>query len=140
MKRIVSLVGTLFVALCLSLVAGQAMAAGKGKKAKKIAKLPSIKGEVVKKATKKGKLLGLELRADDGKIYKVVLNPKGKMLARKLHGKKAEVQARVIRKGTRKKPVLWLKVKRFKEVKEVKKEPASDADEEAADGSAAEDE
>jgi hypothetical protein len=116
----------LFVALALCLVGGQALA-GTPAKGKKVAKLETVKGEVVKQEGKKGKLLGIQLKAEDGKIYKVVLNAKSKQMVKELAGKQAEVSAALIRKGTKKKPILWLNVKSFKaSEEEPKEEPAGE--------------
>lgn len=118
MKRLVSMLSVLFVALAFCLAGSQAVAAGKKGKAKKVASLQSFKGEVVKLAGKKGALLGINLKADDGKTYRIFKNKKGVKLVKELAGKQAELQARLIRKGTKKKPVLWLDVKEFKPVAE----------------------
>jgi hypothetical protein len=129
MRRIVTVFSVLFVALALCLAGSQALA-GKKAKGKKVAKLETVKGEVVKMANKKGKLIGVQLKGEDGKTYKVYLNAKGKKMAKELAGKKAEVSAALIRKGTKKKPILWLNVKNYKELEEEPKdEPAGEGDE-----------
>jgi hypothetical protein len=131
MKRIVTVLSVLFVALALCLAGGDALAGKKGRKGRKVAKLMTFKGEVVKQASKKGRVIGIRLKGEDGKIYRVYLNAKGKRMAKELHGKKAVVSAALIRKGSRKKPILWLNVKSYKPVEEPKPEPA--AEEEGAD-------
>lgn len=123
MRRIATVFSLLFVSLALCLAGGQALA-GKKARGKKVAKLETIKGEVVKQANKKGKVIGVQLKGEDGKVYKVYLNTQGKKMAKELAGKQAEVSAALIRKGTRKKPILWLNVKSFKVVEE---EPAAEA-------------
>jgi len=128
----VTVLSVLFVALALCLAGGQALAGKKAKKGKKVAKLETVKGEVVKQANKKGKVIGVQLKGEDGKTYKVYLNGQGRKMAKELAGKQAEVSAALIRKGTKKKPVLWLNVKSFKAVEEPKEEPA--AEEEEAEG------
>lgn len=128
MKRIVTLVSMLFVALALSLASGQALA---GKKAKpKGPKLTTVKGEVVKQAGKRGALKGIQIKGEDGKTYRVYMNKTGKKMVKQLAGKKAEVSAQLIRKGTKKKPVLWLNVRKFKVVAEA---PAEAAEEDPAE-------
>jgi hypothetical protein len=79
--------------------------------------------------------MGVVLKTDDGKTYRVYLNAQAKRLAKQLHGRKAEVRARVIRRGTKKKPSLWLNVKSFKAVQEDEAEPAGEGegDDEAED-------
>ena len=132
MRRIVTVFSVLFVALALCLAGGDALAGKKGKKGRKVAKLLTFKGEVVKQASKKGRVIGIQLKGEDGKTYRVYLNAKGKKMAKELAGKNAEVSAALIRKGTKKKPVLWLNVKSYKAVEEPKEEPA--AEEERAEG------
>lgn len=131
MRRIATVFSVLFVALVLCLSGGQAEAGKKGK-SRKMAKLQTFKGEVVKQASKKGRVIGIRLKGEDGKTYRVYLNAKGKKMAKELAGKKAEVSAALIRKGTKKKPVLWLNVKSYKAIEEPKEEPA--AEEEEAEG------
>jgi len=131
MKRIVTVLSVMFVALALCLSGSVAQA---GKKGKKVAKLTTYKGEVVKQTGKKGKLVGVQLKGEDGKIYKVFLNAKSKKMAKELSGKKAEVSAALIRKGTRKKPILWLNVKSYKAIEEPKEEPAAEGDEDEGGG------
>ena len=125
MRRIVTVLSLMFVALALCLAGGEALAGKRGKKGRKVAKLMTFKGEVVKQATKKGRVIGIQLKGEDGKNYRVYLNAKGKKMAKELHGKKAEVSAALIRKGTKKKPILWLNVKSYKAVEEPKEEPAA---------------
>jgi len=129
MKRLVTVFTMLFVALALNLSSGQALAGKKGK-GKKVAKLTTLQGEVVKLTGKKGKLLGIKLKGDDGKVYRVYMNKMGRMMVRKLAGKKAEVSAVRTRKGTRKRPVLWLNVRKFKAVAEAPEDAPEDAPEE----------
>jgi hypothetical protein len=133
MRRIVTVFSVLFVALALCLAGGQVLA-GKRGKGRKVARLMTFKGEVVKMANKKGRIIGVQLKGEDGKTYKVYLNAKAKKLAKELAGKKAEISAALIRKGTRKRPVLWLNVKSFKAVEEEPKdEPAGEGDEGGGD-------
>lgn len=132
MRRILTVLSVMFVALALCLAGSDALAGKKGKKGRKVAKLMTFKGEVVKQATKKGRVIGIRLKGEDGKTYRVYLNAKGKKMAKELHGKKAEISAALIRKGSKKKPVLWLNVKSYKAIEAPKEEPA--AGEEEAEG------
>jgi len=129
MRKIVTVLSVLFVSLALCLAGGEALAGKKAKKGKKVAKLLTFKGEVVKQANKKGRVIGVQLKGEDGKTYRVYLNAKGKKMAKEFAGKQAEVSAALIRKGTRKKPVLWLNVKNFKAIEEPKDEPAAGGEE-----------
>lgn len=137
MGRFASMVAVVLAGLFL--VTAQVQAAGKAKarsrKGTKVAKLHTVKGEVVKLTNKKGRTIGAKLKTDDGKIYKVVYNLKGKRLTKKMAGKKVEVAARLIRKGTKKKPVLWLRVKSFKPIDQPRPsgEPGEEDDTEPED-------
>jgi hypothetical protein len=140
MRKIVSVMGVIFMALCICLVANQGLAASKNKAkkpaARKAAKTISVKGDIVKQLNAKGKLLGVQLKAEDGKIYKVALNKNGIRLGKQLHGKKAEVFAGLVKRGTKKKPVFWLRVKSFKEMPTAQPE----SEEEGEDDSSEQDE
>lgn len=118
MRRIASMLAVVLAGLFLVTAQSQAAGKTKAKKGTKVAKLHTVKGEVVELTNKKGRTIGVTLKEDGGKVYKVVFNLKGKQLAKKLAGKKAEVSARVIRKGTKKKPILWLRVMSFKALQE----------------------
>jgi hypothetical protein len=115
MKRIAITSTALFVALAF--LAGSQALAGKAKPAaKKGPKLQTVQGEVVKLSSKKGKLIGINLKGENAKIYRVYMNAKGKKLVKELAGKKVKVSAQLIRKGTKKKPIMWLNVKSYKAV------------------------
>jgi len=131
MKRIFVSIGVVFVSMLVLLAANDTLAAGKnkGKKsvAKKVAPIVTLQGEVSKQVNAKGKLLGVQFRSDVGKSYRVALNRNGVKLGKDLHGKKAEVVANLFVRGTKKRPVEWLQVKKFKEIEEP---PAQEEEEE----------
>ena len=113
MRRLAITSTAIFVALAF-LAGGQALAAKAKKSAKKAPKLETVQGEVVKVTSKKGKLTGINLKGENAKVYRVYMNAKSKKMAKEFAGKKVEVSARLIHKGTKKKPVLWLNVKSYK--------------------------
>lgn len=113
MKKLAAGLGVVFVAFYL-LAPGNARAAKKTESHTNIIETVTIRGVVVAHLNEKGKISKARLIAKGGKVYNIALNKNGVRLAKQLNAKEAKVTARLIIKGPRDKPVLWLQVKQFR--------------------------
>jgi hypothetical protein len=114
MKKLAAGLGVFFVAVCMVLAAGEALTAEKAKPNKSIVETVVIRGVVVAHLNDKGKISKVQLIAKGGKVYHIALNKNGIKLAKQMNAKEAKVTARLILRRSRKKPVRWLQVKRFR--------------------------
>ena len=114
MKKLVASLGVVFIAACMVFAAGRALTADKAKTKRNIVENVVIRGVVVAHLNEKGKISRVQLIAKGGKVYNIALNKNGVKLAKELNAKEAKVTARLFFRGSKKKPVMWLQVKRFR--------------------------